>query len=207
MSADAADEKVARFILATYREPGEGQGSNEHLRACPDAVVADPDTSDGTYGCDTGCEYVRFEATITCPHGESEGFEWGDFGSVGPHPRRPGPGGPVSADTETLVDRLRAAIEARRALAEAAPEADVEWVADYAGDCGLGEAAKHVRAHLPRDEIARCDADLKILEEMAGFIAEADEPCVPDDVGASEKSTAGYVLRALAEAYGITEEA
>lgn len=75
-----ADKLVARFILATYREPGKAY--NQHLKACPDLIVENPDARDGTYRCDTGCEYVRFEAVITCPHGEREEFEWGKFGNL-----------------------------------------------------------------------------------------------------------------------------
>ncbi|MER7361903.1 hypothetical protein [Nonomuraea wenchangensis] len=81
MNTYDADERVARFILKTYREPGEAE--NAHLRDCPDATVQDPDAYDGTYGCDTGCDYARFEGVITCPHGEREQFEWGDFGEIG----------------------------------------------------------------------------------------------------------------------------
>ncbi|WP_433364128.1 hypothetical protein [Streptosporangium sp. CA-115845] len=80
MSAYDADERVARFILATYRKPGEAD--NEHLAACPEAHVEDPDAYNGTYGCDTGCDYARFEAIIACPHGERADFNWGDFGDV-----------------------------------------------------------------------------------------------------------------------------
>lgn len=75
-----ANELVARFILRTYREPH--QADNQHLKECPDITVDDPDAYDGTYACDTGCEYVRFEALITCPHGEREAFKWGDFGRL-----------------------------------------------------------------------------------------------------------------------------
>lgn len=45
--------------------------------------MEDPDAYNGSYGCDTGCDYARFEAVITCPHGEREQFEWGDFGEIG----------------------------------------------------------------------------------------------------------------------------
>jgi len=76
-----ADERVALFILKTYREPGEAD--NAHLRDCPDVTVEDPDAYDGTYSCDTGCEYARFEAVITCPHEEREQFEWGGFDRIG----------------------------------------------------------------------------------------------------------------------------
>ncbi|GAA0853385.1 hypothetical protein ACFQVD_26625 [Streptosporangium amethystogenes subsp. fukuiense] len=75
MSAEEADERVTRFILKTYRE----EGYNDHLTTCPDLTAQNPEGYNSQYGCDTGCEYVRFEATMTCPHGESDDFEWGDF--------------------------------------------------------------------------------------------------------------------------------
>ncbi|MDH2424782.1 hypothetical protein [Sphaerisporangium sp. TRM90804] len=77
MSTDI-DALVTRFVLNQYRE----EGTNEHLKACPDITTENAEGSDGSYGCDTGCDYVQFEATITCPHGERDGFEWGDFGDM-----------------------------------------------------------------------------------------------------------------------------
>lgn len=79
-----ADELVRRFILGKYREENTWRVSPErsHLVTCPDVEVADPDAYNGMYGCDTGCEYARFEATIRCPHGHSEEYEWGDFGEI-----------------------------------------------------------------------------------------------------------------------------
>lgn len=69
---------VARYVLDQYRD----EGTNEHLKACPDITTDDAEGSDGSYGCDTGCDYRRFEATITCPHGERDAFEWGEFGTI-----------------------------------------------------------------------------------------------------------------------------
>lgn len=81
-----ADDLVRRFILDKYREesrlPGRGDREHSHLAACAEVEVADPDAYNGLYGCDTGCEYARFEATIRCPHGYSEEYEWGDFGEI-----------------------------------------------------------------------------------------------------------------------------
>jgi hypothetical protein len=68
------------FVLDEYRK--EGRGLGEHLTDCPDLVVAELDANDGTYGCQTGCDYVRFEAVLTCPHGERTEWEWGDFGEL-----------------------------------------------------------------------------------------------------------------------------
>jgi hypothetical protein len=75
-----ANELVTRFILRTYRQPGEA--ANSHLKDCPDILVEDQDAYDGERGCDTGCSYVRLEAVMTCPHGEREEFRWGEFGRL-----------------------------------------------------------------------------------------------------------------------------
>lgn len=75
MSAEEADDRVTRFVIKTYRD----EGSNEHLKACPALTATQAEGYDSTYGCDTGCEYVRFEAAMTCEHGERDDFEWGDF--------------------------------------------------------------------------------------------------------------------------------
>jgi hypothetical protein len=40
----------------------------EHLRACPQMVVVDATGSNGTYGCDTGCDYMTLTAEVSCPH-------------------------------------------------------------------------------------------------------------------------------------------
>lgn len=75
-----ADERVARFILKTYRESCRAE--SPHLAKCREATVEDPDATDGVYGCDTGCEYAVFKAVVSCPHGEREKFRWGDFGEI-----------------------------------------------------------------------------------------------------------------------------
>lgn len=74
-----ADELVTAYILDQYRKSTLNIG---HLSTCPDVRVEDPDYTDGSYGCDTGCEYVTFDAVITCPHGEREEFEYGEFGDL-----------------------------------------------------------------------------------------------------------------------------
>lgn len=75
-----ADDLVNRYVLRWFRE--ESMGHLPHLRECPDLTVTNADARDGSYGCETGCDYVRFEAVITCPHGEREEVEWGQFGEL-----------------------------------------------------------------------------------------------------------------------------
>jgi hypothetical protein len=79
-----ADELVTRFILRDFRENvGRLSPAAEmHLAECPDATAKHVDGSDGTYGCDTGCEYAQLEAEITCPHGFEGEHTYGDFGEI-----------------------------------------------------------------------------------------------------------------------------
>ena len=73
-----ADKKVLALVTRYARQDAD----NLHLRECPQLSVAYPRAWDGEYGCDTGCEYARLEAILTCPHGETENFEYGTFGEI-----------------------------------------------------------------------------------------------------------------------------
>lgn len=73
-----ANQLVTAWILRQYRK----DGGNEHLRSCEAATVGPVDGGDGGYGCDTGCDYVRLEADIACPHGQTDRFEYGTFGEL-----------------------------------------------------------------------------------------------------------------------------
>lgn len=75
-----ADDLVNRYVLWWFRN--DSTGHLPHLVDCPDAVVRDTKAWDGSYGCETGCDYVRFEAVVSCPHGSSELVEWGQFGEL-----------------------------------------------------------------------------------------------------------------------------
>jgi len=85
------DERVAEFILIQYQQaarsslPTDGVPSShpprQHLSKCCDAAVT-YEGSDGSYGCDTGCEYARLEAVIVCPHGERDEYTYGWFGEL-----------------------------------------------------------------------------------------------------------------------------
>lgn len=80
-----ADELVRRLILRRWHDWTGFRGAMsvpDHLQSCTDITLADVEATNGLYGCDTGCEYARFEATITCAHGESFEFEWGGFGDI-----------------------------------------------------------------------------------------------------------------------------
>lgn len=72
------DELLIAVIVAKARENADSQ----HLRQCPELMVTQADGSDGSYGCDTGCDYARLEARLSCPHGETEWYFYGEFGDL-----------------------------------------------------------------------------------------------------------------------------
>jgi len=72
------DYMVTQWVLDEYRNE---QGHDEHLGECPNVTVR-YDGYTGSYGCDTGCEYIRLEAEISCLHGHSVEFEYGEFGEI-----------------------------------------------------------------------------------------------------------------------------
>lgn len=74
-----ADERLERVVLAMARQD---EAVDPHLRDCPDLRAGQADGGDGDYGCDTGCEYVRLTATLTCPHGRTGDYEYGSFGEL-----------------------------------------------------------------------------------------------------------------------------
>jgi hypothetical protein len=78
-----ADEKVRKYVLWKYqRTDRENYHEPKHLHDCPSIRIVELDAFDGSYGCDTGCEYYRFESTITCDHGETDDYTWGQFGEL-----------------------------------------------------------------------------------------------------------------------------
>lgn len=82
----SADERVGRFVLAKYRAHfvSVSAGDDEkHLAKCPDASARHVVGNDGFYGCESMCEYATLTATLSCPHGVSQEYEYGDFGDLG----------------------------------------------------------------------------------------------------------------------------
>jgi hypothetical protein len=80
------DEKVAAWILYQYQQGQRRDGPgypDQHLLTCPEATATDITGGDGYYGCETGCEYVRLEARISCVHGQADVYHYGDFGRLG----------------------------------------------------------------------------------------------------------------------------
>ncbi|MFG2676959.1 hypothetical protein [Streptomyces sp. NPDC048445] len=93
--AAKADAIVSRYILRKFREEtktnmtsplpsfrAQVSDSAAHLVSCPDLHVVDQEAADGSYGCETGCEYARLEADLVCSHGMREEYEYGDFGEL-----------------------------------------------------------------------------------------------------------------------------
>lgn len=77
-TSPAVDFAVNQFVLERFRREHTG-----HLAECPDITVAEYEAYDGAYGCDTRCEYLRLEATVTCPHTETPTeFTYGEFGDI-----------------------------------------------------------------------------------------------------------------------------
>lgn len=75
---ERTDQLLRSYVLGLFRDAC----SSDHLAECPEAVVTDYDATDGTYGCATGCDYVRFSITVTCPHDHTINWESGEFGEL-----------------------------------------------------------------------------------------------------------------------------
>jgi hypothetical protein len=75
-----ADAKVAEWVLAKFKAEAVTV-SEKHLAACPGTTVTHVQGGEGSYGCDTGCEYVRLEARVSCPH-HREDYKYGEFGDL-----------------------------------------------------------------------------------------------------------------------------
>lgn len=71
-----ADRLVELYILDLWRD------DNPDHADCPSLAVADADASGGTYGCETGCDYVTLTAMVGCEHQAPAEFEYGDFGEM-----------------------------------------------------------------------------------------------------------------------------
>lgn len=63
---------------------------------------------------------------------------------------------------------LRATIEGDKALAEAVKDpAEISMGAEFVDNCGSDEAAEHIRRHDIPDTVARCEAELALLDDYA----------------------------------------
>jgi hypothetical protein len=76
--SDTADQLLRSYVLRKFKD---AQPVGHHLRNCEEVTV-EFEAHEGSYGCDTGCEYVRFEARVVCPHGAPVAYEFGEFGDL-----------------------------------------------------------------------------------------------------------------------------
>lgn len=100
-----------------------------------------------------------------------------------------------------LIAWLRSIIEGDKAAAEADQDNTVEWAADYVEGTGPSGiiAAEHIRRHDIRDTIARCKAELALLDHVLPKMEEADG-AIEGEWG-SRSDIAGHFVRTLACGY------
>ena len=83
-----ANAKVREYIVHLFKTDSPYSSNYttgkeaQHLRQCGGVSALPTECYDSTYGCDTGCEYVRLEAVVFCYHGVSVEYEYGDFGDL-----------------------------------------------------------------------------------------------------------------------------
>jgi len=82
-----ANDLLLGFVLEQFQEeeePGARSPAWLHLAACPTARVSELDARDGSYGCDTGCDWLSLTAVITCDcdTGQVLEYEYGEFGEI-----------------------------------------------------------------------------------------------------------------------------
>ena len=77
-------EAIVDWVLGLYARPKQSWETPpiKHLINCPDTRITFEDAYDGTYGCETGCEFYRVSGTIWCSHGAEDEFDYGDFGEL-----------------------------------------------------------------------------------------------------------------------------
>lgn len=79
-SGDRADRLVRMYVIDQCYRGSDRKGKNKHLLACKDATA---DVSVDHVLCyDTGVDGMEFNATITCPHGEREEYEYCELGDL-----------------------------------------------------------------------------------------------------------------------------
>jgi hypothetical protein len=83
-NAKHADDLLRAYVLKQFREEYRPfpEDPRYHRATCDEVRVLEFDSRNGSYGCDTGCEYLRLEATIGCPHGDPVDYEYGEFGDT-----------------------------------------------------------------------------------------------------------------------------
>lgn len=74
-----SDDLLRRWL---WRRLYDHEDLNPHFLGCQEAELKFK-AYDGEYGCDTGCEYLRLEATIECEACEvKQRVDYGEFGDI-----------------------------------------------------------------------------------------------------------------------------
>lgn len=96
---------------------------------------------------------------------------------------------------------LRSTIEGDKALAEAVKDpAEISMGAEYVDNCGSDEAAEHIRRHDHRDTIARCEAELALLDKLTPVLRQLGEIAYSEGQGAEHPDKPGeYIADEAAE--------
>jgi hypothetical protein len=80
---NAQTQRANDLLLAFTLREFQSEHAGEHLGKCLTAYVSELDPCNGAYGCDTGCEYLRLEAVISCECGsQAQEFTYGEFGDI-----------------------------------------------------------------------------------------------------------------------------
>jgi hypothetical protein len=79
-AGERADKLLRSYVLSQFRAERHPQAEH-HIAACGEARVLEFYSGDGVY-CESGCEYLRLEATIGCPHAKPVEYRYGEFGEI-----------------------------------------------------------------------------------------------------------------------------
>lgn len=89
---DRVNHILTQGLLDSFREEhksiyghtrfGFGNKSEEHLFYCDKTYANLEIAHDGTYGCDTGCDFYTLKGTISCPHDFSVEHDASTFGGL-----------------------------------------------------------------------------------------------------------------------------
>jgi len=85
---ESADDKVTRMVAQMYREQTlfdpAALDYQLHLASCDTMRAENAEAINGSYGCESGCEYMDLEALIKCdcPTIADEEYTYGTFGDT-----------------------------------------------------------------------------------------------------------------------------
>lgn len=159
---ETADQKVARYILAMYRE----QHPDHHLSTCDLVEVVHPEAENGVYGCDTGCEHATFTATIRCPHEQHRDFRYGEFGTIADIldelDREPAPPVPLVLDPDLTARATLIRMEISTEVAQ--------WIAQVDGMAASWVGSASTQLEVKVSSNARGDRLLEMVDSTSGVV-------------------------------------